>query len=411
MRFEEKEGENAVLPRFFDQSGIKRVPKKSQKSDNSRLKTVCMTKENKDRVCRVCFILQRNTDNDHLFVSHLIVENPQRPDLPALGLNPTLEHGRTSAHRGDPEANDLLLLSLYLVHQEELKGAKNIVRRCLGVLGIGTRADFEASRMKVQDYSTLNDRIIIHRTIPTLFDAKRKGSYLFRKEIINKLGDYIYFFQVNTEVNKGEIKVYDDSFSHMIEDLKNRKDCRPLPLEEGFAVGERVFTEASNRQSAKPSAERLNPIYHRDDRVLSLRGTWLSSWYDSDGQNRWLSEYLEISTIHGRVKIVSRKNDAGYEWEAEGQLESFHYLHGKWYSTHPGALSIGAFILVYFPQGDALAGQAIGPAKNGRPINFPWAIGRTIESLSFARGWLYGEFIRPEHSLLEFNLADNDFMQ
>lgn len=117
-------------------------------------------------------------------------------------------------------------------------------------------------------------------------------------------------------------------------------------------------------------------------------GAWLSSWFDPGAPGGWVRERVNVSAVGGKIILVNDTDTGDYLWQGTGELFEGRFFSGMWQSRTHGDRPLGVFSFYVLPQGDAAAGQAFGPDRDGVVTRYDWALGRSDEAMFAAQKWI-----------------------
>ena len=117
-------------------------------------------------------------------------------------------------------------------------------------------------------------------------------------------------------------------------------------------------------------------------------GIWKSSWFDPGAPGGWAVERVDVSTDGGKIMIVNNTDSGDYLWQGSGELYDNRFFCGMWKSRTHGDRPLGVFSFYVLAQGDAAAGQAFGPDRDGIITRYDWALGRTAKAMTAAQEWI-----------------------
>lgn len=119
-----------------------------------------------------------------------------------------------------------------------------------------------------------------------------------------------------------------------------------------------------------------------------VSGAWLSSWFDPGAPGGWVVERVDMSAADGKIILVNNTDSGDYLWQGSGELFDGRFFCGMWQSRTHGPRPLGVFSFYVLPQGDAAAGQAFGPDREGIITRYDWALGRTAPAMLAAQQWI-----------------------
>jgi hypothetical protein len=131
-------------------------------------------------------------------------------------------------------------------------------------------------------------------------------------------------------------------------------------------------------------------------------GEWMSEWrWDHEPEGEWHWETVQLETELRKIRIWSTYSSLGDEWEGEGRLvKNVHGIHivGGWWSTKPGAVASGPFVLTTLgAHGESMYGY-FGDLDVNEPVVATWVMGRDSSHIAQAKRWIT-EHRTPQPSL------------
>jgi len=112
-----------------------------------------------------------------------------------------------------------------------------------------------------------------------------------------------------------------------------------------------------------------------------IDGEWYCLWKsDKMDTNFWVCDKVKIKQVFGKVLIDVIEPGDEFDWKAICSIDK-DYLIGTWHSKNKGSHARGTIMLKISPQGNCLAGYAIGSAENDKIFPQNSVFARTKEDV------------------------------